>query len=209
MDARPAWPTVTTFRRSTRYSDANQSLFSNPNLIARKKNAALWFWQQICNARGQHLAMAGQDSSTHVLIVEPDRSVSQRLQRACGSACVTSSGDFSGGRARMLSAAPDLLVTNLRLNEYNGLHLILLSHAERARLRCIVHTNRPDFLLIKEAQNLGAFFERTERLPYALPSYIRNRWPPKDNRDPRRFDRRRMFRGGRRGSDLEELAALS
>jgi hypothetical protein len=153
--------------------------------------------------------MAGQDSSTHVLIVAPDRSVNRRLQRACGPVSVASSGDFPGGRARMLAATPDLLITNLRLNEYNGLHLILLSHAERARLRCIVHTDRPDFLLIKEAQNLGAFFERTERLPYALPVYIRSRWPPRDNRDPRRFDRRGMFRGGRRASDLQKLATFS
>jgi hypothetical protein len=72
-----------------------------------------------------------------------------------------------------------------------------------------VHTNRPDFLLIKEAQHLGAFFERTDRLPYSLPSYIQSRWPSTDSRDPRRVDWRTHFRGGRRASDVEELVAAS
>ena len=148
--------------------------------------------------------------TTHVLIVEPDRVVNRRLQRACGRATsVTSCHDFLGARTRMLAATPDLLITNLRLNEYNGLHLVLLSHATEAPPRCIVHTDRPDFRLIKEGQSLGAFFERTARLPYALPNYLHHQWPPTDNRDPSRFDRRSLFRGGRRASDLEELVALS
>ena len=35
--------------------------------------------------------------------------------------------DFSTARERLLNQPPDLLVTNVRLHEYNGLHLVHLA----------------------------------------------------------------------------------
>src|SRR4051812_33099375 len=107
------------------------------------------------------------EKMTHVLIVEPDAFVSRRLREACGVAVrVTACADFPSGRERLMVDAPSFLITNLRLNEYNGLHLLFLAQSEERQTHCIVHTSRPDFSLIAEAQRLGAVFEWTERLPY-------------------------------------------
>jgi len=142
----------------------------------------------------------------HVLIVEPDAFVSRRLKEACGiDTRVTTCPDFSSGRERLMLEQPNFLVTNLRLNEYNGLHLLFLSHSEDRMTRCIIHTSRPDFSLINEAQRLRALFEWTERLPYALHQYLQGYWPDADRRNPHRIDRRQSFRGGRRAPDVAQL----
>jgi DNA-binding NtrC family response regulator len=138
----------------------------------------------------------------HLLVVEPDATLGQRLQSRCERiARATLCRDFLSARSQLLAAAPDLLVTNLRLEEYNGLHLVLLASADPVT-RSIVHTDRPDPYLIREAQAIGAFFERTERLTHSLISYLQLPLPQKDRRDADRFDRRTAFRGGRRAADV-------
>jgi hypothetical protein len=140
--------------------------------------------------------------------VEPDDAVMFALRRALGKRSnVTSCRDFLGARQQLLSSAPDLLITNLRLAEYNGLHLVLLSVASEHATRYLVYSDQPDIVLVKEAHALGALYERTNRLPHALPSYFAAEWPEADRRDPFRLDRRSTFRGGRRASDLAELGA--
>ena len=137
-----------------------------------------------------------------LLLVEPDAVIGRWLQPACERiAQATICRDFLSARSRLLAEPPDLLVTNLRLEEYNGLHLVLLA-AEAATTRSVVHTDRPDPYLIREAQAIGAFFERTERLPHALLGYLNSALPEKDRRDAGRYDRRTAFRGGRRGADV-------
>jgi DNA-binding NtrC family response regulator len=142
----------------------------------------------------------------HVLIVEPDAFISRRLREACGVATrVTTCLDFQSGRERLMVDQPNFLVTNLRLNEYNGLHLLFLSSSEDRTTHCVIHTNRPDFSLIAEAQKLRALFEWSERLPYALHQYLESHWPEVDRRSAHRIDRRRSFRGGRRAPDVAQL----
>lgn len=146
------------------------------------------------------------EQSPRVLIVEPDAFIARRLREACGpTARVTTCPDFPGGRERLMVDRPNFLVTNLRLNEYNGLHLLFLSHSAERETRCIIHTSRPDYSLIAEGQRLHALFEWTERLPYALHHYLESRWPDVDRRDPQHVDRRRTFRGGRRAPDVAQL----
>jgi len=142
----------------------------------------------------------------HVLIVEPDAFVSRRLKEACGTtSLVTTCPDFPSGRERLMVDHPNFLITNLRLNEFNGLHLIFLTQADACQTHCIVNTTRPDFSLIAEAQKLNALFEWTDRLPYALYQYLRSQWPDVDRRTPHRIDRRSSFRGGRRAPDVAQL----
>ena len=143
-----------------------------------------------------------------VLIVEPDVRVGRKLRAISASvANATLCTDFERGRAALEKDPPTLLVTNLRLEAYNGLHLVLLNQTTRTRARCIVHTHRPDFLLVAEALAMGAFFERTERLYYSILGYLWGRLPPTERRDPTKADRRAAFRGGRRASDVDQLAS--
>lgn len=138
-----------------------------------------------------------------VLVAEPDPAIIQTIQRVCAEvAQVTACPHFEGARSHLIATPPDVLVTNLRLDEYNGLHLVLLLANAGAPTRCLVHTDKPDLYLAREIQSAGAFFEHTNRLPQTLLSYIRARLPSSDRRDPGRYDRRSLSRGGRRAADM-------
>jgi ActR/RegA family two-component response regulator len=142
-----------------------------------------------------------------VLVVDMlvDRLLSA-IQRAVGDVAeVEPCAEFRRARARLLTKPPDFLVTNLRLEAYNGLHLVLL--AAGTGTRCIVYAANDDIVLAREAQNLGAFYERLERLPFALRTYVTALLPQRDRRDVAVLDRRLIFRGGRRSTDLSALAA--
>jgi response regulator of citrate/malate metabolism len=137
-----------------------------------------------------------------LLLAEPDTALSRALANACGDLAQTSTcRDFPSARALLVSCPPDVLVTNLRLADYNGLHLVMLAKAARPSTRCVVHSDRPDMYLVREAQAAGAFFERTERLGHAIAGYLRAPLPLADRRNVAFCDRRGAFRGGRRAAD--------
>jgi hypothetical protein len=166
--------------------------------------------QRSQSRRGNNLVTAAQvgDNSReaggmkHLLVVEPDAILGQRVLARCERiARATLCRDFLSARSQLLASTPDLLVTNLRLEEYNGLHLVLLASSEGVT-RSLVHTDRPDPYLVREAQAIGAFFERTERLLHAIVGYLGIDLPERDRRKSDRYDRRTAFRGGRRAADI-------
>jgi len=106
--------------------------------------------------------------------------------------------DFSTARERLLNQPPDLLITNVRLHEYNGLHLV---HLATPHTRCVVYSAHDDLVLAREVQAAGAFYERSMRLSRSLAGYVHGTLPTKDRRDVSTIDRRRFPRGGRRSSD--------
>jgi hypothetical protein len=136
-----------------------------------------------------------------ILLVDPELS---RLVAAKNAlrlvADVSACSEFRAARARLLARPPDLLVTNLQLEAYNGLHLVHLTQGTATR--CIVYGTYDDPCLAREVQSAGAFYEHSPRLPRALASYVHAVLPPRDRRDPTLFDRRQTVRGGRRCSDL-------
>jgi len=117
--------------------------------------------------------------------------------------------EFSVARVRLFETPPpDLLVTNLRLGPFNGLHLVFLAQSANLPTKCLTygaHDNATNMALAREAQLAGAFYEASYRIPYALPSYLQTDLPDRDRRDPAREDRRHTFRGGRRATDLTEV----
>lgn len=137
-----------------------------------------------------------------VLLVDPNvGGLLPTVQHALeGVAVVEPCAEFRVARARVLSKPPDILVTNLQLEDYNGLHLVLL--AARLGTRCIVYAAKDDLVLAREAQAFGAFYERLARLPSALRSYVVAALPQRDRRDVTVLDRRSSFRGGRRSTDF-------
>jgi hypothetical protein len=112
---------------------------------------------------------------------------------------VEACSDFQAARLRLLVKPPDLLVTNLRLEAYNGLHLVHL--AAEMPTRCIAYGEDGDLVLAREVQAAGGFYERSKRLLHALTSYVRATLPPQDRRRPTVLDRRQLLRGGRRCTD--------
>jgi DNA-binding NtrC family response regulator len=144
-----------------------------------------------------------------VLVVDCDPRVGAHIKRDCETlADVEVITNVPAARGRVLQRANALLVTNLRLNEYNGLHLVyLVSTSTQSQMRCLVYSAFPDLRLIEEAQAAGALYEPASTLAYALPSYISNPLPQRDRRSPLSADRRRVCRGGRRAPDIALLAA--
>jgi hypothetical protein len=117
--------------------------------------------------------------------------------------------EFSVARARLFDLPPpELLVTNLRLGPFNGLHLVFLAQSANLPTICLAygaHRNPTDLALAREAQLAGAFYEASYKLPHALPAFLQSELPERDRRDPARDDRRSSFRGGRRATDLTEV----
>jgi len=108
---------------------------------------------------------------------------------------------FASARARVNDERFNLVVANLRLGAFNGIHLAYVVHLTGSPTHVLVHTDSRDIASAGDIQRAGALYERTERLVVALPAYIVGALPPRDRRDPLRSDRRRNARGGRRAWD--------
>jgi DNA-binding NtrC family response regulator len=145
-----------------------------------------------------------------VLVAEANASLLDSLKRSLAVlvsvANVDTCADFASARRDLLAKPYDLLVTNLRLEAYNGLHLVYLAQSRGPLPRAIVYTDRVELPLAREVQKSGAFYEVTTRLPSALPQYLGATLPPQDRRTLSTADRRRLFRGGRRSADLAALS---
>ena len=135
-----------------------------------------------------------------ILIVDPDPQALLAAQVAVQSvAIVEACSDFRLARARLASRPPHLLVTNVRLERFNGLHLVHV--AAGTATRCIVYATQHDEMLAREVLASGAFYERADRVPRVLASYVGAALPRRDRRSLSVFDRRSLPRGGRRCSD--------
>lgn len=104
----------------------------------------------------------------HILAVAPSQSVAAKLVRLLGDASrlvvVTT---FAAAKVH-LDSPPDLLITEVKLGEYNGLHLAL-----RARAAGIPAIVLGDRVFEREAEQLGATYLSPVRLDTAeLPSIV-------------------------------------
>ena len=103
-----------------------------------------------------------------VLVVDPTHELHRKVQNVLGSvATVLGCETFDDARRRLISSPPDLLVTSVRLNYHNGLHLVCLA-ARNPRTRSIVYLTAEDFGLASEAEALGAFVVREPWLSVAI-----------------------------------------
>ena len=144
-----------------------------------------------------------------ILLVEPNAASASDLHQALVLvATVVVCPDFAGARHELARSTYDFLVTNLRLRAFNGLHLVYLAKSSGIQTHSIVYTDRRDVALAREVQIAGAFYELRERLPYVIGAYVAAALPSADRRDAAQTDRRQMFRGGRRSSDVSSLAAV-
>jgi DNA-binding NtrC family response regulator len=72
---------------------------------------------------------------------------------------VTVADTFKDAKAALSSTPhPSLLITGVRLGEYNGLHLVLRGTSMSPRLAAIVTSDTDDPVLRTEAERLGATF---------------------------------------------------
>lgn len=79
---------------------------------------------------------------SRVLLIEPDTVLGSGLNQAVSDVadvwCVT---QFAAARSVLQQSAVDLLVTNLRLGAFNGLHLVYLAKFLARGARAVVYTD--------------------------------------------------------------------
>jgi len=71
---------------------------------------------------------------------------------------VTVADNFRVARAFLDECSPTLLLTEIRLKEYNGLHLVLRAKAAHPSMAAVVTTTWTDAVLQAEAESMGATF---------------------------------------------------
>jgi DNA-binding NtrC family response regulator len=71
---------------------------------------------------------------------------------------VTTVDDFEAAKARLAGRLPSVLLTAVRLGEYNGLHLVLQAKTARPEIAALVTIEAMDPVLEREAEQLGATF---------------------------------------------------
>ena len=71
---------------------------------------------------------------------------------------VSSAGTFEQAANIISSDPPDVLITELRLGAFNGLHLVIRGQSASPTIVPIIHTEFPDPILWAEAHRLGAEF---------------------------------------------------
>jgi hypothetical protein len=139
------------------------------------------------------------DFDVNVLVVEPDARFAGRLRQSIQTLThIDSHKQFETAKKRLAERPYDFLITNLRLADYNGLHLVYLAASASSPPRSIVYTHARDPWLAAEVQRAGAFYETMECLPITIAAYFTGTLPGLDRRDARALDRRSAPRGGRR-----------
>jgi DNA-binding response OmpR family regulator len=98
--------------------------------------------------------------SYRILLVEPDSRSSAATERALSDAGypTVSVRTFDDATRKLAADCPDLLVTAVRLGEFNGLHLVLRCGAEHPDLLMIVTGEENDPSLAAEVTRYGARF---------------------------------------------------
>jgi DNA-binding NarL/FixJ family response regulator len=135
----------------------------------------------------------------NVLVVEPDPCFAAKIRQSIQTVTrIVSEKQFGTAKKRLADNTYDFVITNLRLAEYNGIHLVYLAATTHQPPRCIVYTDQRDAWLAGEIQRAGAFYEMRECLPVTLTAYLTGTLPDVDRRDAATPDRRAALRGGRR-----------
>ena len=121
-----------------------------------------------------------------------------------------------------LRTSPTLLVADIRLGEYNGLHLVLRGRAVNPNVAAVVTSGTDDPVLRRDAEQLGATFVVKPTTASELRAAICRTWrrDPEASKEPIRspFERRRSERrhltepmaedrrrGGERRRPVEQL----
>jgi len=101
------------------------------------------------------VAVVASGVAFKILIVDDDEATRAGLKQLLETAGykVTVAGTFAEGRFALSASTPDLLIVDVRLGKFNGLHLVTTN---RRSIPTIIVTGYPDPVLKANAQSLGA-----------------------------------------------------
>ena len=107
-----------------------------------------------------------------ILIVTSDDSLGRELAARFAPVPSDLCGDFRSARAKLASGTYDLILTELRLGEFNGLHLAYIAKHQQPGARTVVFTAPFDAAFASEAVAAGAFYEHTQRIVASACAYL-------------------------------------
>ena len=145
-----------------------------------------------------------------LLLVEPDDGWRTQVRRAASPLLIVDTYiDYGSARRQLVLGSYAFIVTNIRLEAYNGIQLVYLARDRHPGCRALAYTETREVGLARDAQFAGAFYDTCDRLHLTLPAWLTARLPPADRRDPAEPSRRSSSRdGGRRAWD-HRLAGAS
>lgn len=108
-----------------------------------------------------------------ILVVHADQVALQRLQSILENQgfAIAAVASFTDARDLFDTACPDLLIADIRLDAFNGLHLAVRARLDLPSLPIIITHNRFDAVLEKETHDLGATYVVN---PLDNPSFLRS-----------------------------------
>jgi DNA-binding NtrC family response regulator len=87
-----------------------------------------------------------------ILIVHDDRSLLARLSaKLQGKADVSVANSFEDAKVLLITNPPSVLITGVRLGQYNGLHLIIRTRLDHPATAAFVILEKPDPIIEQEA----------------------------------------------------------
>src|SRR5688572_33235415 len=101
--------------------------------------------------------MASPHSVVVVDLNAPNRTKTVDLLEAAGYR-VRSARSFDEAKTLLATERPDILITDLRLGQYNGLHLVLRTRADHPEMAALVTSHFADPVLEAEAHRQHAQF---------------------------------------------------
>ena len=108
-----------------------------------------------------------------ILVVDPNPVRQRHLVEAIGTAgIVETASDFHTARARLVATSPDFLIANLRLGEYNGLHLVYTAASTRVPVRSFIYTEKHEAGFATEVEAAGASYETFRSLRATIAGHL-------------------------------------
>ena len=92
-----------------------------------------------------------------VVAVRADQSAAMTLLKGSGHDVVFAPG-FEPAIKKLDQIAPDLLITDVRLGGFNGLHLVIRSHSTRPKMRSLLLDRVHDPVIAADAERHGAAY---------------------------------------------------
>ena len=108
-----------------------------------------------------------------ILVVDSDPARQRQLVEAIGTAGIVETvGDFKTARTRLVTCSPDFLIANLRLGEYNGLHLVYTAAAARIPMRSFVYTEKDEPGFAADIEASGATYQTFRTLRTTVVAHL-------------------------------------
>jgi DNA-binding NtrC family response regulator len=114
----------------------------------------------LSGAMNSDLSLPVPEANLSVLVVEPRPSDLLFVVSAISQAGlrVTAAESFEQAKVLLTTETPSVLITAIRLGEYNGLHLVLRGKTERPDMAAVVTAPSFDTVLLSEADAMNATF---------------------------------------------------